>query len=173
MSYLPLSLSFIFSSSSTILLFSFLNSFIPSTQFYYINSTQSQLKPQLILAKGFGDGLIQAAAYLGLENALKRCSRLAEAVDDRCACSVFNYIKVLLVFVSPKRLSLISHFRYSRARIIGQDIDLRKLAQISKLTLSTSFFAVSWIFRRLPHQLLSCDKMFAKVMNSHTKLNDL
>ena len=25
-------------------------------------------------------------------NALKRCPRLAEAVNDRCACSVFNYI---------------------------------------------------------------------------------
>ena len=52
-------------------------------------STQGQLE-------GFGDGLIQAAAYLGREsvriNALKRCPRLAEAVNDCCACSVFNYI---------------------------------------------------------------------------------
>ena len=53
-------------------------------------STQGQLKPQLILAEGFWDGLIQAAVYLRRENALKRCSRLAEAVNDRCACSVFN-----------------------------------------------------------------------------------
>ena len=59
-------------------------------------STPGQLKPRLILAKGFWDGLIQAAAYLGRENvrinALKRCPRLAEAVNDCCACSVFNYI---------------------------------------------------------------------------------
>ena len=59
-------------------------------------STQGQLKPRLILAEGFCDGLIQAAAYLGREsvrvNALKRCPRLAEAVNDCCACSVFNYI---------------------------------------------------------------------------------
>ena len=49
-------------------------------------STQGQLKPRLILAEGFWDGLIQAAAYLGRENvrinALKRCPRLAEAVND-------------------------------------------------------------------------------------------
>ena len=53
-------------------------------------STQGQLKPRLILAEGFWDGLIQAAAYLGREsvriNALKRCPRLAEAVNDCCAC---------------------------------------------------------------------------------------
>ena len=59
-------------------------------------STQGQLKPRLILAEGFWDGLIQAAAYLRREsvriNALKRCPRLAEAVNDCCACSVFNYI---------------------------------------------------------------------------------
>ena len=46
--------------------------------------------------KGFVDGLIQAAVYLGREgvriNTFKRCPRLAEAVNDRCACSVFNYI---------------------------------------------------------------------------------
>ena len=41
MFYLPLSLSFLFSSSSTILLFSFLNSFIPSTQFYYFLSSST------------------------------------------------------------------------------------------------------------------------------------
>ena len=59
-------------------------------------STQGQLKPRLILAEGFWYGLIQAAAYLGREsvriNALKRCPRPAEAVNDCCACSVFNYI---------------------------------------------------------------------------------
>ena len=59
-------------------------------------STQGQLKPRLILAEGFWYGLLQAAAYLGREsvriNALKRCPRLAEAVNDCCACSVFNYI---------------------------------------------------------------------------------
>ena len=59
-------------------------------------STQGQLKPRLILAEGFWYGLIQAAAHLGREsvriNALKRCPRLAEAVNDCCACSVFNYI---------------------------------------------------------------------------------
>ena len=59
-------------------------------------STQGQLKPRLILAEGFWDGLIQAAAYLGREsvriNALKRCPRLAEAVNDCCAWSAFNYI---------------------------------------------------------------------------------
>ena len=62
-------------------------------------STQGQLKPRLILAEGFWDGLIQAAAYLGRENvrinALKRCPRLAEAVNDCYACSVFNYIPYL------------------------------------------------------------------------------
>ena len=31
-------------------------------------STQGQLKPRLILAEGFWDGLIQAAAYLGRES---------------------------------------------------------------------------------------------------------
>ena len=55
-----------------------------------------QGKPRLILAEGFRDGLIQAAAYLWREsvriNALKRCPRLAEAVNDCCAWSVFNYI---------------------------------------------------------------------------------
>ena len=59
-------------------------------------STQGQLKPRLILAEGFWDGLLQAAAYLGLENvrinALTRCPWLAEDVNDCCACSVFNYI---------------------------------------------------------------------------------
>ena len=59
-------------------------------------STHCQLKPRLILTEGFWDGLIQAAAYLGREsvriNALKSCPRLAEAVNDCCACSVFNYI---------------------------------------------------------------------------------
>ena len=39
---------------------------------------------------------MQAAAYLGREsvhiNALKRCPRLAEAMNDCCTCSVFNYI---------------------------------------------------------------------------------
>ena len=59
-------------------------------------STQGQLKLRLILAEEFWDGLIQAVAYLGREsvriNALKRCPRLAEAVNDCCACSVFNYI---------------------------------------------------------------------------------
>ena len=59
-------------------------------------STQGQLKPRLILAEGFWDGLLQAAAYLWREsvriNALKRCPRLAEAVNDCCAWSVFNYI---------------------------------------------------------------------------------
>ena len=39
---------------------------------------------------------MQAAAYLGREsvriNALKCCPRLGEAVNDCCACSVFNYI---------------------------------------------------------------------------------
>ena len=64
-------------------------------------STQGQLKPRLILAEGFWDGLIQAAAYLGREsvriNALKRCPRLAEALNDCCACSVFNYIPDLHV----------------------------------------------------------------------------
>ena len=58
-------------------------------------STQGQLKPRLILAEGIWDGLIQAAAYLGREsvriNSLKRCPRLAEAVNDCCACSVFSY----------------------------------------------------------------------------------
>ena len=59
-------------------------------------STQGQLKPRLILAEGFWDGLIQAAAYLGREsiriNALKRCPRLAEVMNDPYACSIFNYI---------------------------------------------------------------------------------
>ena len=49
-------------------------------------SAQGQLKPRLILAEGFWDGLIQAAAYLGCEsvriNALKYCPWLAEAVND-------------------------------------------------------------------------------------------
>ena len=59
-------------------------------------SIQGQLKPWLFLAEGSWDGLIQAAAYLGREsvriNALKRCPRLAEAVNDCCSWSVFNYI---------------------------------------------------------------------------------
>ena len=59
-------------------------------------STQGQLKPRLILAEGFWYGLIQAAAYLEREsvriNALKRCPRLAEALNDCCTCSVFHYI---------------------------------------------------------------------------------
>ena len=53
-------------------------------------STQGQLKPRLILAEGFWDGLIQAAAYLGREsvciNAVKRCPRLTEALNDCCSC---------------------------------------------------------------------------------------
>ena len=59
-------------------------------------ATQDQLKPRLILAKGFWDGLIQAVAYLGREsvriNTLKCCPWLAEAVNNCWACSVFNYI---------------------------------------------------------------------------------
>ena len=59
-------------------------------------STEGQLKPRLILAEGFWDGLIQAAVYLGPEgvriNAFKRCPWLAEPVNACCACSVFNYI---------------------------------------------------------------------------------
>ena len=58
-------------------------------------STKGQLKPRLILAEGFWDGLLQAAAYLGREsvriNVPKRCPQLAEAVNDCCACSVFNF----------------------------------------------------------------------------------
>ena len=54
-------------------------------------STQGQLKPRLILAEGFWDRLIQAAAYLGREsvriNALIRFPRLAETVNDCCTCS--------------------------------------------------------------------------------------
>jgi len=57
-----------------------------------IQPKASSSRTQLTLAEGFWDGLIQAAAYLGRENALKRCPRLAEALNDRCACSVFNYI---------------------------------------------------------------------------------
>ena len=61
-----------------------------------IQPMASSSRGRLILAEGFWDGLIQAAAYLGREsvriNALKRCPRLAEAVNDCCACSVFNYI---------------------------------------------------------------------------------
>ena len=49
-------------------------------------STHGQLKPRLILAEGFWAGLIQAAAYPGREsvriNALKRCPRFAEAMND-------------------------------------------------------------------------------------------
>ena len=49
-----------------------------------------------LLAEEFWAGLIQAAAYLGHEsvriNALKCCSELADAVNDCCTCSVFNYI---------------------------------------------------------------------------------
>ena len=74
-------------------------------------STQGQLKPRLILAEGFWDGLLQAAAYLEREsvriNALKRCSRLAEAVNDCCACSVFNYIPDL-------------HGRETRVAVVGK-----------------------------------------------------
>ena len=59
-------------------------------------ATQGQLKPRLILAEGFWDGLIQALAYLGREsvriNVLKCCPWLAEAVNNCWACSVFNYI---------------------------------------------------------------------------------
>ena len=58
-------------------------------------STHGQLNPRLILAEGFWVGLIQAAAYLRREstriNALKHCPRLAEAENDCCACSAFNY----------------------------------------------------------------------------------
>ena len=77
-------------------------------------STQGQLKPRLILVEGFWDGIIQAAVYLGREgvrgvriNALKRCPRLAEAVNDCCACSVFNYIPVL-------------HGRATRVAVVGK-----------------------------------------------------
>ena len=59
-------------------------------------STQGLLKPRLILAEGFWYGVIQAAAYLAREsvriNAVKRCPRLAEAVNDCCASSIFSYI---------------------------------------------------------------------------------
>ena len=59
------------------------------------NPRQAQAA-RLILAEGFWDGLIQAAAYLGREsvriNAVKHCARLAEALNDCCAFSVFNYI---------------------------------------------------------------------------------
>ena len=44
----------------------------------------------------FSPRLAQAAAYRGREsvriNAPRRCLRLAEAVNDCCACFFFNYI---------------------------------------------------------------------------------
>ena len=59
-------------------------------------STQGQIKPRLILAEGFWDGLIQAAAYLGLEGVRIVHSNIvrgfSEAVNDCCAYSIFNYI---------------------------------------------------------------------------------
>ena len=63
-------------------------------------STNGQLKPWLMLAEGFWAGFIQAAAYLGREsvriNVLKRCPRLAEAVNDFCACCVLNYTQTFM-----------------------------------------------------------------------------
>ena len=51
---------------------------------------------QPMTSEEFRAGLILAAAYLEREsvriNVLKRCPRLAEAVNDFCAYSVFNYI---------------------------------------------------------------------------------
>ena len=89
-------------------------------------STQGQLKPRLILAEGFWYGLIQAAAYLGHEsvriNALKRCPRLAEAVNDCCACSVFNHIPDLpgretRVAVAGKRVL----FTFTKKKMADRD----------------------------------------------------
>ena len=80
---------------------------------------QGQLKPRLILAEGFWYGLILAAASLGREsgriNALKRCPRLAEAVNDCCACSVFNYIPDL-------------HGRETRVAVAGKWVLFWKMA---------------------------------------------
>ena len=46
--------------------------------------------------RGFGMGFFKPRLILDVKvfriNALKRCPRLAEAVNDCCACSVFNYI---------------------------------------------------------------------------------
>ena len=44
-------------------------------------------------------------------NALKRCPRLAEAVNDRCACFVFNYIPDL-------------HGRETRVAVAGNEFCL-------------------------------------------------
>ena len=94
-------------------------------------STQGQLKPRLILAEGFWDGLIQAAAYLGREsvriNALKRCPRLAEAVNDCCACSVFNHIPDLpgretRVAVAGKRVL----FTFTKKKMADRDSRKKK-----------------------------------------------
>ena len=89
-------------------------------------STQGQLKPRLIVAEGFWYGLIQAAAYLGRDsvriNALKRCPRLAEAVNDCCACSVFNHIPDLpgretRVAVAGKRVL----FTFTKKKMADRD----------------------------------------------------
>ena len=55
-------------------------------------STHGLFNPRRILAVEFCAELIKAAAYLGHEsvrkNVLKRCPRLAEAVNECCACAV-------------------------------------------------------------------------------------
>ena len=60
-----------------------------------VQSLRSRLI-QPVASEEFWAGLILAAAYLGREsvriNVLKRCPRLAEAVNNFCACSVFSYI---------------------------------------------------------------------------------
>ena len=53
-----------------------------------------------MLAEGFWAGFIQAAAYLGREsvriNVLKRCPRLAEAVNDFWAYCVLKYTQTFM-----------------------------------------------------------------------------
>ena len=81
-------------------------------------STNGQLKPWLMLAEGFWAGFIQAAAYLGREsvriNVLKRCPRLAEAVNDFCACCVLNYTQT---FVAERHTAAAGKWRLRRREI--------------------------------------------------------
>ena len=76
-------------------------------------------------------------------NALKRCRRLAEAVNDCCACSVFNYIPVL-------------HGRVTHAAVAGKWHAARETQKFRLNSTSSIFKPLDWLLAnfssRFPHR---------------------
>ena len=65
-------------------------------------STQGQLKPRLILAEGFWDGLIQAAAYLGRENVRINALKLVQLLSTKIVHFYDKSMKLCQITTNPK-----------------------------------------------------------------------